>query len=424
MAVNTADSKPPRGILIPSSVAIAVLALLALSWGVAGWWCAHRTQKAHEPPATRTSPDPFVGLERREGPWGELRLLPLVILPPPELMPPDWDEPKPVRWFFAGYSRASLSEWIRSAGLSAVARAALGAASNWVENAEGVWVEPDVDGVLRMESSDRLKLYRVLCTSEANGPHASPCTVLRRDLDRVFKTVGIQPEFAERIRRAGFYYGDRFFLPDVLALHRSLTQSSERFQLVRFSFAASTYMAWLRVGPDADVERIVNYWAGFGRRKDLRVLLESVRAAPGGGFVDLVHILPALPRQWLYAYPRPDQMLDNVRRDCHWTSLNFFSTTPNNAFGDIEVARTHVADNYYQIGAGPQFGDLVFLVRNKAAAIHSCVYLAGNLVFTKNGFTAQQPWIIMDLNDVVSLYSILAPEGLEVQFWRNRIDEE
>ncbi len=410
--------------MIPSSVAITVLALLALSWGVAGWRCAHRTQQAHEPPATRASPDPFAGLERREGPWGELRLLPLVILLPPELIPPDSDEPKPVRWFFSGYSRASLSEWIRSVGLSATARMALGAASNWVEHAEGVWVEPDVDGVLRMEPSDRLKLYRVQSMSEMNNPHASPCTVLRRDLDRVFKAVGVQPDLAERILRAGFYYGDRFFLPDVLALHRSLTQSSQRFQLVRFSFAASTYMAWLRVGPDTDVERIVDYWAGYGRRKDLRALLESVRAAPSGGYVDLAHLLPSLPRQWLYTYPRPEQMLDGIRRDCHWTSLNFFSAAPNNSFGDIEVARAYVADNYYQIGANPRFGDLVFLVRDKAAAIHSCVYLAGNLVFTKNGLTPQQPWIIMNLCDVVSLYSILAPNGLEVQFWRNRKNEE
>jgi hypothetical protein len=46
------------------------------------------------------------------------------------------------------------------------------------------------------------------------------------------------------------------------------------------------------------------------------------------------------------------------------------------------------------------------LVLNKDGnAIHSVVYLADDIVFTKNGNNYAQPWMLMRLKDVLSDYS-------------------
>jgi hypothetical protein len=36
--------------------------------------------------------------------------------------------------------------------------------------------------------------------------------------------------------------------------------------------------------------------------------------------------------------------------------------------------------------------------------IHFCVYLADGVVFTKNGFDAMQPWVLMKLPDLLTIY--------------------
>jgi hypothetical protein len=57
---------------------------------------------------------------------------------------------------------------------------------------------------------------------------------------------------------------------------------------------------------------------------------------------------------------------------------------------------------------GPyHYGDVIFFMDGTSGnAIHSCVYLADDLVFTKNGRSPTQPWVVMKLDDVVSYYGM------------------
>jgi hypothetical protein len=36
--------------------------------------------------------------------------------------------------------------------------------------------------------------------------------------------------------------------------------------------------------------------------------------------------------------------------------------------------------------------------------VHLCVYLADDLVYTKNGLNSMQPWVIMKLDDVLACF--------------------
>jgi hypothetical protein len=50
-------------------------------------------------------------------------------------------------------------------------------------------------------------------------------------------------------------------------------------------------------------------------------------------------------------------------------------------------------------------GDLVFLINKKDEVIHSAVYIADDLVFTKNGINFAQPWILMRIPNLRAVFS-------------------
>ena len=54
--------------------------------------------------------------------------------------------------------------------------------------------------------------------------------------------------------------------------------------------------------------------------------------------------------------------------------------------------------------------------------VHSAVFIADEIVFTKNGSTAIHPWMFSTVPDLVKQYSFHAPEGehLSLRYLRHR----
>ena len=88
--------------------------------------------------------------------------------------------------------------------------------------------------------------------------------------------------------------------------------------------------------------------------------------------------------------------------ECFWASLNFFNDSP------VDRPSTQLADilakDYQAVHTPTQLGDLVFL-REGNTIVHGCVYLAGDLVFTKNGMGRGEPFVIEKLENIRSYYS-------------------
>jgi hypothetical protein len=47
----------------------------------------------------------------------------------------------------------------------------------------------------------------------------------------------------------------------------------------------------------------------------------------------------------------------------------------------------------------------IFLMKSETEAVHACVYLADDIVFTKNGPGLVQPWTLTALKDVQAFYA-------------------
>ena len=126
--------------------------------------------------------------------------------------------------------------------------------------------------------------------------------------------------------------------------------------------------------------------------------------------LDISHFLPAFARRRLYTFPSPELIVRGRLPDCHWTSLNFFNPVTQDYYLDVRLAANRLLENYTIVEPPYRFGDMICLLNTEGQAIHSCVYIADDVVFTKNGENNLRPWILMPLEDVKDYYSRDAAE--------------
>ena len=123
-----------------------------------------------------------------------------------------------------------------------------------------------------------------------------------------------------------------------------------------------------------------------------------------GAAINISYFLPPFARLRLYTYPDPRER-DSVRQDCFWTAMNFFNSAPDNGFFDSAYTKQVLAKDYARApGRARQFGDLLLLLGHDNQALHMCVYLADDVVFTKNGANTQQPWVLMRISEMLAEY--------------------
>ena len=359
----------------------------------------------------------------RQGAWGRLRVTDLAIAPANIIVPGQPGQPLSTIWLFEGYTPAALQDLFRSLKLPAPQLARLNDTNRWEIGSDAIRVQPDDETVLALDPEARVRLYTVLGAFPANAVHFQPWSMKTSMVEARLEGAGFRDDTRRLLRSLAYVRGGRTFFSDVPVLLNRLADPEQQRQAIRLLNSASTYQVHLEVPPDADTDAIADYWSYQGRRKDLKPILESLAQLPAGGELDIAHMLPAFARQRLYIYPSPVLARDGVRRDCHWTSLNFFSLVPDNRFGNSEDATRHILADYYRTGETPRFGDLALFTLPEGDCVHSAVYLAGGLAFTKNGDGLDQPWIIMDVEDLRELYSYYQHANISVQYWREKEPE-
>jgi hypothetical protein len=132
--------------------------------------------------------------------------------------------------------------------------------------------------------------------------------------------------------------------------------------------------------------------------------MEAIKALPEGGDLRLLYFLPKFARDRLYTYPLKPKVGEHAF-DCHWTTFNFCNDTPDDRFTNADYVAQILQDKYYQIDAPTVYGDLLLVMDDGDRLWHSAVYLADDLVFTKNGDNYRAPWMLMHIDDLLTTYS-------------------
>lgn len=394
--------------------------LLPLPWLAVGWLIARAVTS---PPASAVKtterlagPGDDATRAGNPGPWGTLELTRIVIEPPEAFISHDLSWVRKTAWFFRGYTAEMLLALWQTAGLSNDDQTTLMTTAKWNITDNTVTFEPPPLLVLGLSPAARARIYEVWAAFPENAAQANPYRFRADVADEWLGGSGLSDSTIAGVKRLLYQRGNTMMFSDHDMFLPTIESPQERLRLLKTLSRVSTILAKLRIAPETDVRSLVSYWASGGRAKDLKSLLESIPRRPGGFGLDICHLLPPFARRRLYTYPFPSDNPESVHRDCHWTSMNFFRETPEDRFMSTDYVKQVLETDYYLAQDKPTYGDVMFLSTAEGTAMHSCVYIAADVVFTKNGPYAYIPWTLMELSDVLATYPANPP--LQVRVYR------
>lgn len=355
------------------------------------------------------------------GPWGDLQSWEINLEQPSEYVAFLKNETDGPFWNFGTLSSQEVEKTLEESGCSPEQIRQLLASQNPQKQGDFV-IRPDDATILSLSPETRSKLYLVLAKNPTNAlqanPHLIPSGGVEKMLNRKFQDPEQILALTKRLvySRNGFSY----FSDLEVVLRNGCTNDADRLAFRRAITATPAVMARLLVNKDSNIDTPLIYW-GLTMPgvylKDLRPLFEAQKQLPDGGSISILYLLPPIARSHLYATPLTPENGEKLP-DCHWTALNFFNFKPDPRLADIKFATQYVMENFYEIGEPGIAGDLVFLLDPKGNVVHSATYLAGDLVYTKNGINVGQPWALMHIRDMVGCFSATQP--VRVAFFRKK----
>lgn len=390
-------------VAVPRAVLAALVALIIvpwlITWGIAAW--------NFEQSAERVDPSPGISSASVDpGPWGRLTVSPILISPPLEYVPADMGPITAPEWHFPQVPRGRLAATLAAAGLSdgEVSRAMATAQPD--PQAAGMLVRPDAELVRGLSPDGRARLYGMLAKSPLNFDQQQAYRFRGRSAEDWLRGSRMSASTRQLVEPLIYRNGPFLHFADIETIRPQIGRDEDVQFLVKTLVRQATMLVRLSVDDASEIDRLSEYWGRGGRRTDIRPLLESVAGGGMDRLVDIVHLLPALARNNLYRYPRPTtaDLQRPVLANCLWTSLNFFGADPDDRFLDVNLALKSLENDYYNVEHGYQLGDIVAFVDEEGNLFHVAVYLADNLVFSKNGMSPMAPWLILTLDDVKGYY--------------------
>jgi hypothetical protein len=344
------------------------------------------------------------------GPWGDLQVWNVSLEQPSEYVAFESTTSQGPLWNFGPISLNDLQSLLLKCGCTSAQAQSLLASQ--VPANDGVKViKPAESAILELGAQTRSELYLALAKLPGNrfqtAPYLIPEDGLARMATRKFQRPGEVVKLMEKLvyfRNGYTYFSD----PQVVLGH---LKAEERLEFFKALTSLDVVMARILLKPDSNIDTPAIYWSltmNGVMIKDLRTIFEAQKQLPDGSSVSIMYVLPPLAREHLYTTPLPPENGEKLP-DCHWTALNYFNATPDPKLSDTTYATQYLAENYYQIGQPSLAGDLVLLLDSQNKVIHSSVYLAADIVFTKNGINLGQPWVLMHEKDMIGLFSALEP---------------
>ena len=354
----------------------------------------------------------------KPGPWGRIEYQ-TVFLEAPSWIIDQFPLPSiQPRWCFPTTSVDDLRRFLKEAGVDK------DLVEKWTRDSrckplDGfVPIFPSPAEVESLTAQSRSTIYPELAKLTINEFFNSPIYINAKNVAEWLRGTSLPPKIVELISKLAYYDHGALLFSNVATLLSHAESEAEARQWLKEITRTRALLAYLRLGPGDDLKSVADYWSAGLRRKDVLPLLESVAETSGGDRLDLTHLLPAQPRKLIYTYPSQDAALFGQTPNCHWTSLNFFNYYSQNIYLDLKLAASGVLANYRVVPEANMLGDVLFFLDADGNAFHSCVYIADNLVYTKNGDNPLAPWILTTVDDVKTIY--LRQPGSKISIFRKQ----
>lgn len=344
------------------------------------------------------------------GPWGQLETFPIVLEPSDTVLrEPLYQLPLPTWSFPADWSVERIASLFRENGIAASEIETMLRPENRRLDGAFQFFFPSETAILSLDPRRRAALYAVLGQWSTNPYQSMPFSLGARNVTSLaaLSPHPIPTEVLQLADRLVYLNEPKHVFADFGLVSLRLPDPAARLAFVKVLLRSPSLMVRLRVPLHADPEEVRRYWSLDGRYPGNLPFLEAAitdHDGEAGEPIDLVHLLPPLPRQLLYAYSPQSLAVGAQRPDCFWSALNFFEDEFSQRYLDPVVGES-VGTAWLPVEGASRFGDLVVIhsIINDTA-IHGCTYLADGLVFTKNGKSPVRPWLIQTLDEVKATY--------------------
>jgi len=380
-------------------------------------WLIRRTQSA--PPAGGAGVPEVVAIGTTAAgsqsmPWGRLVTERIIMERPDRLFSePDIYFETAVPWLFGETPMEVIEQLFNEAGLEEAPRAWLLNRENWKVDRGTLAIAPPGELLFQLSAETRGRIYSFLAQIPGNRFKNDPFKIATNLAPAWFADSGVSRETERLIRSLTYQRGPMvcFSDPGLLA---DRIPAAERRPVLKALSRLPAQRAFLRIEHADDLGAVTNYWAAGGRVSSMLPLLDSLRHSATGGRIDLAYLLPRFCRERLYTFPDHATQQDADSVDCFWTALNFFRYPPEQPFIDVASRLRYLEDHYVVHTGEPALGDILAFYNARQEPIHACVYIAGDLVFTKNGATVFSPWLLMSYRDMLASYSVDAEPAMRI----------
>ncbi len=331
------------------------------------------------------------------GPWGQLELRPILLAPPTRMSRSVNCPLEPTQWRLPASSWSAVDAWLTRHGLSQDMRKDL--ESRCKCSAEGCVVSPKAEWIVRITPPVRKVLYPALA-GVGNLWVAESIRLQRKQIETRLALTTLPESAQTLVRDLSFTWDGETIFADPAPVCAML-DAAGRAEMMRFLHMEDALIVRLVVAEGQDVTQMVRYWSQGEFGWELGVLLESLARQPGGGKVDVINLLPPLPRVLLNTYPERV----NDQRNCYWSAMNFMLQEPDERFLSPEAVGQERDLRYRVVNDAPRLGDVYEFGSIGGIVAHMAVHVADGVVFTKNGITAARPWILTTLESVRGEYA-------------------
>lgn len=417
------SSPAPRSILVSRRLLVTLGVLCLAPWvllllAVRGLQPAPVPAPAPAAPVTSTPLAFEEGvIEAKPGPWGRVIYTRILIEPPEDLIGRTQQSNLPVRWTFVGYTPEQINQLWQTAGLEPSVITELNLPANRTSTDERTEIRVSHALIRNLSPTARATLYDALAAFPENELQAEPFRFRADAVDEWFKDSGVPETTIALVKSLLYRRGPAVLFSDLEVVLAEIPSLADRTTLIKTLARKSTLLVRLVIDDDSDLEALGDYWGRGLRSKDVRPLLNSLRRQGSISRIDIAHLLPRFARARIYSYPSstagepPLELLD-----CHWTVMNFFNLEPDPRFLDINAVSSSLFNDYRSVTGRGALGDVLLFVRPDGSIAHSCIYIADDIVFTKNGTSPASPWILMNLADVLAIYP--SKEPFDIQRYR------
>ena len=345
---------------------------------------------------------------------GQLELIQMTLSPPPEHIEEATTIREPRKWVFPS-SREAVTKFLSASGLSPEQQTELWS-THVEESPDAQTFSPSDEWVLNLPLEVRKTIYVWLGEDDRNFDIVNAYRYVGDSLDDWLRPAEVSPEVVHLIKSLSFQNGSVWLFADLRLVLPKISSEVERKRLIRILTSDLTYLVRLRLDGRSNIAAISDYWGRGGRVNMIRPQMESLAHIAGGEVTSLRAFLPPFVQTHLFTYPTPTPRPLEQKRDCHWTSFNFFNEAANdNLAASIGNVESEIRSNYDRVHDKFLLGDVILFVdksKKEGNVFHSAVYITKDLVFTKNGRRPSNPWMFMKMDDMMSYYPRVGEVGL------------